>query len=211
MRKLIIVGTGGHALVVAELAYSAGYEVLAFADQGNAKQEFCSLPVIGIESALERYSKCAFTIAIGENFTREKVSKQIAPERFPVLCHKNSVVASSANLDAGTVVMAGAHIGPKAQLGKGCLVNTSAIVEHECHLESYASLAPRAVMGGNSRLGARSALSLGAAVKHGVRVGSDTVIGLNAGVLSDIPSHVVAYGTPARVVRQREWNTPYLA
>ena len=69
---------------------------------------------------------------------------------------------------------------------------------------------PAVVTGGNVRVGRFSALSLASAVIHGRSVGSHTVVGAGALVLQDIPGHSVAWGTPARVIRQRKEGERYL-
>ena len=59
-------------------------------------------------------------------------------------------------------------------------------------------------------MGEYTAVCLGARVVHKIRIGPHTVIGAGATVLCDLPHHVVAYGTPARVVRSREESELYL-
>lgn len=45
---------------------------------------------------------------------------------------------------------------------------------------------------------------------HAKRVGNNTVIGMGAVVLNDIPDNVVAYGSPCKVIREREESDKYL-
>jgi len=59
-------------------------------------------------------------------------------------------------------------------------------------------------------IGAFAAVCQGANVIHGVEIGEHTVIGAGATVLDNMPPRVVAYGTPARVVRARDPGEPYL-
>jgi acetyltransferase-like isoleucine patch superfamily enzyme len=108
------------------------------------------------------------------------------------------------------VILQGAIVGSAAHVGYACLINTGAVLDHESVLEDFASLAPGAVTGGRVRIGTRSAISIGAVLTHGISVGPDTVIGASSLVYRDIPGNVVAYGTPARVVRPREATDPYL-
>ncbi|MDO9484686.1 MAG: transferase, partial [Actinomycetota bacterium] len=94
--------------------------------------------------------------------------------------------------------------------GVGALLNTGCILEHESQLGDFASLAPRAVTGGRVSIGSRSAISIGAVLKHGLTIGEDTVVGGSSYVDRDLPSGVVAYGVPARVIRSRERGDAYL-
>lgn len=65
-------------------------------------------------------------------------------------------------------------------------------------------------MAGSTRLGAFSALGLGASVIQAVSIGEHTVIGAGAAVVGDIGGHVVAVGVPARVIRERRSGDAYL-
>jgi acetyltransferase-like isoleucine patch superfamily enzyme len=106
--------------------------------------------------------------------------------------------------------MAGAVVNPGARVGAFCILNTNSSIDHDCILEDYASLAPGVVTGGGVVIGRYTAIGIRATVVHGVRIGEHSVIGAGATVLHDIPDHVVAYGTPARVVRNRQTGDPYL-
>lgn len=113
-----------------------------------------------------------------------------------------AVVASSAELGRGTVVMGCATINSEARLGEGVIVNTGAVVEHDVEIGDYAHISPNASLGGASRLGTGSHLGLGAVVLPGVSVGSESIIGAGAVVLKDLPSKIVAVGVPARILRR---------
>jgi len=58
-------------------------------------------------------------------------------------------------------------------------------------------------------IGKRTAIGLNAGILQGISVGPDTVIGAHSLVNKDMPDSVVAYGTPATVVRQRQRDDRY--
>ena len=43
---------------------------------------------------------------------------------------------------------------------------------------------------------------MGAQIKQGVKIGSNTIIGMGSVVYNDIPNNVIALGNPARVSRK---------
>jgi acetyltransferase-like isoleucine patch superfamily enzyme len=106
--------------------------------------------------------------------------------------------------------MAGAVVSNGCTLGRGALLGTNSSVDHDGRLDDFASLAPGAATGGNVRIGACTAVGLGASIVHAVTVGEHTVIGAGAVVIDDVPDLVVAYGMPARVARSRSAGEPYL-
>jgi len=97
--------------------------------------------------------------------------------------------------------MPGACINADAHIGVGVIVNTGAVVEHDCVLGEFAHLAPNATLGGWVQVGDQAMVGLGAAVLPGVRIGARAVVGAGSVVLVDVPAGATVVGNPARVVR----------
>jgi sugar O-acyltransferase (sialic acid O-acetyltransferase NeuD family) len=211
--RLVIVGAAGHGLVVAEVATRAGgFELVGFLDSGKPPGPGPGrLPILGpLEAVAElavvhRFTDCL--VAVGHNAARRSCVERMAALapglRFPAVVHPTAVVAAGVVLGDGTVVMARAVVNPGCVLGRHCIVNTGSCLDHESRLDDFASLAPGVVTGGNVSIGARSAVCLGAQIIHGIRIGSDAVVGAGALVLHDVPDACVVYGRPARHIRSR--------
>jgi len=171
-------------------------------------------PVITTEACYSSYPKHNYVIAIGDNAVRERVAKELRSALpnvlLPSLAHQSSVIGVGSVVGIGTIVMPNANIGPSSVIGDFCIINTSSSIDHDCSIKDFASIAPGVVTGGNVRVGLRSAISISAAVKHGVNIGDDTVIGANSYVNNDVDSEVVAYGTPCKFVRNRKVGDSYL-
>lgn len=106
--------------------------------------------------------------------------------------------------------MAGAVINPGTVIGHHYIVNTCAVIDHDCELEEFASVGPRAVLAGRVPLGRLAAVGVGAAVIEHTIVGAGTIVEGGSVVVRGLPPNVVAMGVPARVVRTREPNERYL-
>jgi acetyltransferase-like isoleucine patch superfamily enzyme len=106
--------------------------------------------------------------------------------------------------------MPGAIVNCGSSVGEFAVLNTQCSADHDCILGSYSSLAPGARLGGRVVIGEFSAIGIGAVIREGITIGNHTVVGAGSTVLRDLPSHVVAYGTPARVIRQRNPGDSYL-
>ncbi len=203
-----IIGAGGHGKVVADVARSAGFEVVGFTDDapGRAGGSFQGLPVLGLEDWLHSAARAGLRAAlgIGDNNARGRAFERLraAGVSMPVLVHERASVAASARLGDGTVVMALAVVNPDATVGEGAIVNSGAIVEHDCEVGPFAHLSPNATLGGAVVIGHRSHVGLGAVVLPGVRVGANVRVGAGAVVLADIEAGLTAVGVPARTLKK---------
>lgn len=208
--SLVIIGSGGHAKSVANVAKSCGYKVLAFVDDKNAGTNLLAIPIINSNETIKKYSDQNFFIAIGNNATRKLVSKEykskLPQANFPSLIHKSSVIGIDCKIDEGTILMAFSHVGPASKIGKFCIINTSSSIDHDCNIRDFTSIAPGVVTGGNVNVGSQSALGIGAVIKHGIDIGNNTVVGANSFVNKNIGNSVVAFGTPSKEVRSLEPN-----
>ncbi|MDX1738949.1 MAG: acetyltransferase [Alphaproteobacteria bacterium] len=211
---LIVIGAGGHATSVTNVALSCGYSVFAYADDKQAGGMLNGIPVFSEDTLIASYPNSFFAIAVGDNAKREDIAlrllQKINKAQFPKLVHDSAIVGAGCHIGCGTVVMPGAVLGPTSEIGEFCIVNSGASLDHDTALADYASLAPGVVLGGNVSVGNRAAISIGATIKHNVSVGKDTVIGAASYVHSDIGECCVAFGSPCKEVKSRKRGETYL-
>jgi len=207
--RLFVYGASGHGKVVADIllrSNTASFEGFIDDCESLVGTQLLDLPVVGTGRYLQEQAakhNVAIALGIGDNTIRQKISErcQVLGIQLATAIHPKAVVAPSATIGIGTVVMAGAAINPDARIGAGVIVNTGAVVEHDVVIGDYAHLSPNAATGGGSSLGALSHLGLGAVILPLVSVGSSTIVGAGAVVNRDLPGGVVAVGVPARVHR----------
>jgi sugar O-acyltransferase (sialic acid O-acetyltransferase NeuD family) len=213
--QVILFGASEHARVVADIARRAGCTVAALVDEDRSKQGLDGLPILhDAREAAHRFRHARWCVSIGDNHTREAVVTRLEgldpSPRFLALVHPSAVVATDAEIGAGTVVMAGAVINPGTVIGKHCIVNTGACLDHDNRLDDFCSVAPRVATGGKVSVGRGSAVCIGACIQHGVTIGEHTVIGAGSVVLGDVPARCVAFGIPCKVIRNRQPSDRYL-
>lgn len=218
---LIIIGSGGHAKVVIEIAKtSLIFDLVGLIDDyRQVGEKTLKVPILGglkdLPQIASNYSsELQFFIAIGDNYQRflvyQKMLELIPTCRFASLIHPNAEISYSAKLSEGSVIMAGAILNSQAVVGSFCIINTRSSLDHDVEVQDFASIAPGATLGGNVKVGTFSAVGIGATIKHKVKIGSNSIIGAGAVVLKDIKDFVVAYGMPAAVIRTRAADEPYL-
>jgi len=213
-KKLIVWGATGQALVIEEFLAERGFEITALLDREVARTSpFAAVPIFTGSRALENWlstgphGEVYFIVAIGGQHGDDRCSVaarlQAAGLRAATLVHPTAFVAESARVGAGSVVLAQAAVCARAELGECVIVNTAASVDHECVLGPGVHIGPGARLAGYVSVGAGTFVASGATIAPRVCVGGGSVIGAGAVVVRDVPSGVVAYGNPARIVRRR--------
>jgi sugar O-acyltransferase (sialic acid O-acetyltransferase NeuD family) len=127
----------------------------------------------------------------------------VEAESYDNAIHPRACMPVEVVLGHGVHVGPGAIIAPHGQIGDFAVVNRGASVGHHTVLEDFVTLNPGSDVAGICRLERGVTIGAGAAVVDSVTIGRNSVIGAGSVVTRDIPSDVVAYGVPARVVRER--------
>ncbi|AKL99932.1 MULTISPECIES: acetyltransferase [Burkholderia cepacia complex] len=220
MENIVIVGSSGHAKVVIDIVEQAGrYRIAGLIDSFRPRgEETLGYAVLGAEHDLRQligtHGITGLLVAIGDNHARETVTAGLAAIAPGLPCvsavHPAARIGKASTIGAGSVVMAGAVINPCCTIGEGCIVNTNASLDHDGVMEGFSSLAPGVVTGGNCRIGHGAAVGLGAMLRHRIAVGEYSVVGAGAVVLRDVAPYSVAYGNPARRIRDRAAGERYL-
>lgn len=219
-QNLLVIGSSGQARVAIDiLEKSDEFRVIGLIDDFRRRGEMVAGYEIlgGIPDTAEIILKNAIEgllIAIGDNATRQEIAERLQNLGIDVpyitAVHPSAVVSTSSRIGCGVLVMANAVVNAGAFVGDHCFLNTGATLDHESVMEEFSSLAPGVHVGGNSMIGRATAVCIGAIVSHKVKIGTNSVVGAGAVVLRDIPSQSLAYGIPAKVIRQRNLNERYL-
>lgn len=207
MTRAVLIGVGGHARSVLDAARAAGeLDIVGATDKDAGQTETADgLPILGDDDVLPSLlAGGVLTALIGVGGTRDNTARQQVFERvrdlgfeLPVLIHPAATVSGVARLGAGTVVLAGAIVGPGAVLGDDVIVNTGAIVEHDCRIGDHVHIATGALLAGGATAEDGSHIGLGACVLQGRTVGPGAVIGAGAVVTRDVAVGLVVTGIPA--------------
>jgi sugar O-acyltransferase (sialic acid O-acetyltransferase NeuD family) len=218
--NIIIKGGGGHGRVIIDIVEKSeqfnllgvldanlphGTNVLGYEVLGNVRD----LNRLTLEREVQ-----GVVISVGDNWLRSKMASTILAAvpniAFPNVIHPSAQIGKSVRLGHGNVVMAGAVINSGATIGNFCILNTNCSVDHDVILGDYVSFAPNSCAGGSVEVGDYAAVCLGSNIIDRIRIGAHTVIGAGSTVVNDMPANIVAFGTPARKIRDRDAGDRYL-
>jgi UDP-perosamine 4-acetyltransferase len=208
MRKVAILGGGGHGRVVADalralMRRQADLSFAGFIDRQPGEGG----PWLGADEALAELVAAGQVthVIIGVGATagaqglrvRLWEQAQATGAQGLTLVHPAGVVAPDVTLGLGTVVLAGAVVNTAARVGANAILNTGCIVEHDCELADHVHIAPGAVVCGGVRVGRLAMVGSGAVCLPGVSIGAGATVGAGAVVTADVGEGVRVAGVPA--------------
>jgi sugar O-acyltransferase (sialic acid O-acetyltransferase NeuD family) len=197
--NLLVLGFGGHARSVGDVALAAGVKRLLFVDpQTRPNESFAGFPV---HAKLRRDLAgdwWAFS-ALGDNGLREQQCVS-APFPLATLISPDATIGIEVEIGPGTFVARKAHVGPLAKIGTGVILNTGSIVDHESIVGDYTHISVNSTVAGRCRIGRHVMLGAGAVVIDNVSICDDVIVGAGAAVVTDITESGTYVGIPARCV-----------
>lgn len=202
---MIIIGTGGHARVVAELAKILNHEIQGFLDldYSGRSEEILGVPVLGGMDLLEAFpKKVNFFVAVGENSSRKKTYNELIAREFnPVtLIHPTVILSEGAKIDKGVFIGAGAVINIDAEIGENSIVNTGVIIDHETTIGRDSHVAPGCRIAGRVKIGEGTFIGIGASLIDKIKIGDGVIVGAGTVIIEDVPSFSKIVGVPGRVL-----------
>lgn len=202
-KKLIIIGCGGHAKVVTDIAIKCGYDNIGYLDDAPSVDNFMGFPVLGKINDASKYSSEDFVVAIGDAKIRQKLHIEFSQKGFNIvtLIHPSAVVASDVTIGDGTVVMAGAVVNPSTKIGKGCIINTCSSVDHDCVIGDFSHISVGAHIAGTVKIGNNAWIGIGATVSNNIDIVADCLIGAGAVVVKSLLESGTYIGIPAKKIK----------
>lgn len=201
-QSILIYGAGGHAKTVMEMVQQMGnFQIAGIIDDNPALKgaTVLDIPVLGGRELLPGLAAQGLRLAangvggIIDIGIRIKLFELLAGYGFdlPALLHPRATVEPSAQLSEGVQVFANAYVGSQTRLHERCMVNTSAVVSHDCEIGTYTHIAPGALLAGHVYVGQQALVGMGVTTIIGLKIGDRARIGNGAVLLADVPEKAI--------------------
>ena len=197
MKKVIIVGAGGHAAELVDyLVYMnqlqksqtlQEWEIVGLIDDSEANYHayHYNFPYIGTIKNHQLIENVGYVMGIANMKYRKVIIEQLvaAGAEFISLIHPTALISPTAKIGIGCVISHNVSIGPKAVLGDFNLINSRCTIGHDSKIRNYNFLSPQVVTGGFAEMGNENFIGTNAVVLPAITMGSNNTIA--AGMIVD--------------------------
>lgn len=204
-KKVVIIGTGGHAKVIADIVLASGDKIIGFIDDNKEiGSDFIGYKLLD-ENEIISDEDLFFIVAIGNSHVRETVVKRLESKEkinWYTAIHPSATVSSlDTEIGCGTAIMANAVVNPGSVIGKHCILNTLSVVEHDNRISDYVHVSVGTKLAGTVSVGRYTWLGIGTAVSNNITICDDCMIGAGSVVVKDITESGTYVGVPARRIK----------
>ena len=204
IKKLVLVGGGGHCKSVIEAAESAGYQILGVLDMPEeVGKDILSTKVIGTDDDIPTYvDKAEFVITVGfikNPAIRIKLYNKVkeAGGKFATIVASTAHVSKYATMGEGTVVMHQAFVNAGAKIGNNVILNTFSNIEHDAVIGNQCHISTGVMVNGDCKVGDNCFIGSQSVLANGITVGDDIVVGAGSLVRKSIKEKGIYSGNPA--------------
>jgi sugar O-acyltransferase (sialic acid O-acetyltransferase NeuD family) len=210
-RSLIVLGTSGLALEIAQLARHVDPEgrrwnLLGFVGDGSveAGSQVGRGRVLGDDAWLaSQRLKADVLVGIGRPHIRRKVVETLMAKRpdltYPNLIHPSAVVeVDEVAMGVGNAITAGCVLTVDVVLGDFNYLNLLVTIGHNARIGSFNVINPGANLSGGAEIGDAVLIGTGVQILENRKVESGATVGAGAVVTGDVDAGSVVVGVPAK-------------
>ena len=200
---LLLIGGGGHASVLAEILLGQGREILAVVspDDLSSRAVFSGLRHLTQDEEVGRFSPDSVFLVNGIGMLPHSTLRQRMTQKFLELGYQfETVVASDAHVSrfatirCGVQILSGARVQTGARIEDHTIVNSCAVIEHDCQIGFNNHIAPNATLCGHVVSENQVFIGAGATILPGINLGQNSIVGAGVTILRNVPAEAVVVG-----------------
>jgi sugar O-acyltransferase (sialic acid O-acetyltransferase NeuD family) len=202
MKKLVIIGAGGHSKVIIDLIHLLNeYTIVGIYDDMK-EGYFCNYKILGkIIDITKNITINNVVIAIGDCSIRKQLYNKYNKYNYPYLIHPNTIISSSIKkIGDGTIIMAGTIIQTEVDIGKLCILNTNSNIDHECKIGDFNNICPSVTICGQVNIGNINFIGASCVIIQNINIGNNCIVGAGSVIIRDINDNLKIIGNPGRIV-----------
>lgn len=129
-------------------------------------------------------------------------SHNINTTQLKNIIHPKSTISKLATIKNGLYIGPGSIISPYVLISDMVTINRGVTIGHHSSIGRGCSINPGVNIGGITKIGDYTTIGIGSNIFDNISIGSNTIIGAGSIVTKSIPDNVVAYGSPAKIIKE---------
>lgn len=216
--KIVLIGGRGTAIVIADQIFDAhqrygmDVEVLGLAlDDHSGGDEISGYPILcdikDVYAKYEKYEDVKFIYQLYRpDVMRERTQilydLNIPTNKFCNFIHPSVMVARSAKMGFGNVLLANAIVNCNAVIGNFNTVNSGTLLGHDIIVGNNNYFAGQVCVGSGLSIGNENFIGLNTSIRNGIKIGDNNIVGMASNITKDVSDNNVLYGNPAIIKPQ---------
>ncbi len=206
MRRIMLIGGGGHCRSIIDCAKRmCVFDEIGIID--TLDKGYNDVPVIGCDDDISQLTKKGWLEAIisvgsiGNTNARRKIYDLICKNGISLtsIIDPSAIIAEDVEIGEGTFIGKGVIINSGSRIEKCSIINTNAVVEHDCFVGEFSHISSGSILCGHVTIGSDSHVGAGSVLRQQITIGNRVLLGIGSVVTKDISSDMQAYGNPCRV------------
>lgn len=208
---LVLIGGGGHAAVLVDILLRQNRKIAAVISPEpiDGRSVLSGLKRFSQDEDVERFAidevklVCGIGMMPNSGFRTKLINRFIdLGYHFETVVSNDAIVSEHVKLEDGVQVMPGCIIQAGVTVGQHSIVNTGALLEHDCVIGPFNHVAPRAVLCGEVRTEENVYIGANATLTQCVAIAKDSVVGASAILTESLKPASVLY--PAKSVKKEK-------
>jgi sugar O-acyltransferase (sialic acid O-acetyltransferase NeuD family) len=108
---------------------------------------------------------------------------------FPVIISPLAYVSVHSSIREGTIILHHALINAGVRIGKNCIINTKALIEHDTTIEDHCHISTGVIVNGGVEIGSKCFIGSNSTINQYLKIGESAVIDSGIRVGKDIQGY----------------------
>jgi len=195
MNKILLIGGGGHCKSIIDVIEQENkFSIAGIIDRKDLIGEnVLDYKIIGSDDDLvklrEKYSYAIVSVGqIKTSIVRSRLFKLLKEidYKVPTIISPFSYVSKYSFIDEGSVVMHHALINAGSRIGKNCIINTKALIEHDVSIEDNCHISTGATINGGSIIKKNTFFGSHSMARENIIIDNNKIVGAGKNIMNNL-------------------------
>ncbi len=219
MKKIIIIGSGGHAAELRDYINHHNtarpedrFKVEGYIDDDEKNYHHYGFdePFLGSIKEHQIRNDIFYFMGIANLAYRKPLIEKFIAEgaKFIGLIHPTAIVSPSCEIGEGTVISHNASVGAKAKIGRFNMLNSRCTIGHDSILGDYNFVSPQVAISGNTQIGENNLIGTNSCTIPGMKIGNNNKIAAGMVIYKPVGDNETVIFKHKEKIIIRESDTP---